>query len=81
MWSVMRCLGAAAEDGRPAAAFTTYVNWRAQCAAVQSAYERWVSGDEESHVSFALYHAELELEEHAASAYRASLDGADLVAS
>jgi hypothetical protein len=73
MWSLIQSLEAVSEPGRPAAAFTNYVNWRTQCAAVQSAYERWTSGSGDSGLSFALYRAELEFEEHAASVYRASL--------
>lgn len=47
-------------------------SWRKQCAAVQSAYDRWLAGRDESGVAFAIYRAELEFEEQAARAYRDS---------
>lgn len=47
-------------------------SWQKQCAAVQSAYDRWLAGRDESGVAFAIYRAELEFEEQAARAYRDS---------
>jgi hypothetical protein len=58
------------QDPRVVALIDSYLAWCEQCAAVQSAYERWNSGCEERGLAFAIYRAELEFEEHAARAYR-----------
>jgi hypothetical protein len=52
------------------AIFESYVCWREQCVDVQSAYDRWIAGDDQRGHAFAIYHAELEFEERAARAYR-----------
>jgi hypothetical protein len=52
----------------------SYVSWREQCAEVQSAYDRWISGRDESGLAFSIYNAELDLEERAARAYRGSTE-------
>ena len=62
-------------ESRLADAFVeSYVSWREQCAEVESAYERWTSGRDESGVDYAIYLAELEFEEDAAQAYRDSVE-------
>jgi hypothetical protein len=58
------------DDDHVLALIESYLSWCEQCAAVQSAYERWNSGGEERGLAFAIYRAELEFEEHAARAYR-----------
>jgi hypothetical protein len=63
------------EQNRPVVpVIESYLSWCEQCAAVQSAYERWSSGREERGLAFAIYRAELEFEEHAARAYRQSAE-------
>lgn len=82
MWSFVR---PSAPAGAPAglgsvepdsldAFVASYVSWREQCAEVQSAYERWISGREEGELAFAIYRAELEFEEDAARAHRAAAE-------
>jgi len=47
-----------------------YVDWREQCMAVRSAYERWSHGPSaEREMAFARYTAALELEEYASREY------------
>jgi hypothetical protein len=47
-----------------------YVDWREQCIAVDSAYERWSHGPTaERGLAFAGYRAALDLEEHASLVY------------
>jgi hypothetical protein len=52
----------------------SYVSWREQCAEVQSAYDRWISGCDDGGLAFSIYNAELDLEEHAALACRDSTE-------
>ena len=47
-----------------------YVDWREQCIAVGSAYERWSNGPSaERELAFAAYRAALDLEEQASLVY------------
>jgi hypothetical protein len=62
------------ETGLIDAFIESYVSWREQCAEVQSAYDRWISGRDESGLAFSIYNAELDLEERAARAYRDSTE-------
>jgi hypothetical protein len=62
------------EQNRFVPLIESYLSWCEQCAAVQSAYERWSSSREERDLAFAIYRAELEFEEHAARAYRQSAE-------
>ena len=49
-----------------------YVEWREECAAVQSAYERWRAAPrDDGAVAFAAYRAALDREEGASNAYAA----------
>lgn len=52
--------------------FETYVAWRAQCAALQVAYDRWSadSGDSGDSAAYEIYRTELEFEDQAARTHQ-----------
>jgi hypothetical protein len=48
----------------------SYLSWREECAALELAYERWIRAAEADRaLAFAVYSAQLDLEEHAARCY------------
>ena len=77
MWSNVRPPAAPARQG-PATDtagqmtdeyFDTSFAWREQCAELQGAYDRW-SADSGDSAAYAIYRAELELEEQAARTHQ-----------
>jgi hypothetical protein len=57
------------------AVIDSYVDWREECAEVQSAYERWRDAPRRQRVTaFANYHAALDREERASEVYAELVD-------
>lgn len=60
-------------DAHLDALLESYVEWREECEAVETAYDRWTGSERcDRALAYAAYHAALEREEKAATVYRSA---------